>query len=94
MLPPALVFIDVCSERNPRFKLWLPLIILWPLLLAVAVLVVPLAAIAELLLLPTGIKPLSILFGVSRVLGALHGTDIEVLSRKTGKNERVKIYIQ
>lgn len=94
ILPPSLIYIDVRNERNNRIRLWLPVIILWPLLLVAAVFVVPLAAVAEVVLFATGIKPLSILIGVSRIIAALHGTDIEVVSRKSGTPQQIKIYIQ
>ena len=94
MLPPALIYVDVCNERRNRVRLWLPVIIFWPLLLIGGVIIVPLAAIAEVVLFATGIKPLSILIGLSRIFAALHGTSIEVLSRKSGGNDRIKIYIQ
>jgi hypothetical protein len=93
ILPPALIYVDVCNERRNRFKLWLPVIIFWPLLLVAAMIIAPLAAIAEVLLFATGIKPLSIMIGVSRLVAALHGTAIEV-SRKSGGNNRIKIFIQ
>ena len=92
LYPPAVISIRIDGDRD-RFRLWLPVFILWPLLILGAAVALPLAAVAEVALAPRGIRPFSVLIALSGVIGSLHGTDINVVSNKNGNRELVKLFI-
>lgn len=52
MIPPA--FIYVKTGRKGRMGFWIPVILLWPLIFTLAVLGIPAAGAAELVLRPFG----------------------------------------
>ena len=93
-LPPAIISIDIRNEGDKRIRLWLPVFILWPFMVFAAALLLPLAAVAEVMLAPKKIRPFSMLLALSGVLGSLHGTFIDVATNKPGRKELVKIFIQ
>jgi len=93
-LPPAVISIDIRNEQNNRIRLWLPVFILWPFMVLAAALLLPLAAVAEVLLAPKKIRPFSMLLALLGVLSSLHGTYVDVVSDKPGRKELVKIIIQ
>ena len=45
MLPPALLRVRVQNEER-RFRLWLPVVVLWPLVAAIALVATPIVALA------------------------------------------------
>ena len=93
-LPPAIISIEINNTVGKGFRLWLPVFILWPFLIIAAALVLPFAAVAEVILAPKKIRPFSILLAFSGVLCSLHGTYVDVVSDKSGRKELVKIIIQ
>jgi hypothetical protein len=48
MIPPVFVRIRLIEDGGRRIRLWLPVIILWPLAVVVAVIFVPVAAVAAI----------------------------------------------
>ncbi|MHB0937293.1 MAG: hypothetical protein ACYDCO_21460 [Armatimonadota bacterium] len=48
MLPPSIARIRIADEGRGRVNLWLPLILIWPVLLALGVVLAPLVLIAAL----------------------------------------------
>lgn len=93
MIPPAVMSIAIKQNSGKGFRLWLPIILLWPVLILVLIIVVPIAALAEVALYSRGIRPFSILIGLLRVIAALKGTLVDVVSRQDGNNATVKIHI-
>ena len=93
MFLPAFITIDICSERQKRFWLWLPVFVLWPILLLLGVFIIPVAALAEVLLAQKGIRPMALMFALVRILGSMSGTTIEVNPKNSGNKGRVKIHI-
>ena len=93
LIPPAVISIDITSEREKRIRLWLPVVILWPFMVLAAAIVLPLAAGAEVLLAKK-IRPFSLLLALCGVLCSLNGTRVDVVSDKPGRKELVKIFIQ
>ena len=53
ILPPFLLRIRIRNE-NTRFSLWLPLFLIWPLILLATVILSPLVLICAVLLWPVG----------------------------------------
>lgn len=95
MMPPMLMSIAVnasgCGRRGIR--LWLPVILIWPLLAVLYIIIFPIAAIAELGLQSRGIKPFSILIALLQLISALRGMDVSVKSCKSKEKTFVKIRI-
>ena len=91
-LPPALLSIDIYKEREKRFRLWLPVFVLWPFMVLTAAILLPLAAVAEVLLIPKKIQPFSLLLALSGVLCSLPGTYVDVTSNKSGCSQMIKIF--
>lgn len=48
IFPPSIARIQVIDEGRRRINLWLPLILIWPVLLALGVVLAPLVLIAAL----------------------------------------------
>jgi len=77
-------FVDVVSLRNQQsrtFRLWIPLFLIWILLLPVAVLLSPFVFVAALL---CKVNPLSGVAVMWQILNALTDTNIEVEHRAAG----------
>jgi len=49
-VPPALLHVSIARRGDRGFRLWLPLFLLWPLVLALALLGLVLAAVADAML--------------------------------------------
>ena len=71
---PMLATVNISHPRG-RIRLWAPLFLLWLLLLPLAILALPLIAVAGLV---TGFNPIRFLIGVGGVLSASVGTCIDV----------------
>ncbi len=95
MIPPILMRIAVnTSEYGKRgIRLWLPVILAWPLLAALYIIAFPIAAIAELGLRSKGIKPFSILIALLQLISALRGMDVLVRSCKSKEKTFVMVKI-
>jgi hypothetical protein len=78
-VPPSVISVAIVDRRR-RFRLWLPIFLLWPLLLVLVALALALAVVADTLLLLRGRNyhlP-RIMLGCLAVLTAARGTTIHV----------------
>ena len=71
---PLLVRVSIRHCSGPRLSLWLPLFLLWVLLLPFALLLAPLIAIACLVV---GLNPVEAFLVIWRVVESLKGTNVE-----------------
>jgi hypothetical protein len=80
IMPPAVMRVHVVNEGRRVVGLWLPLFLLWPLLLVLLVIILPLALLAEAILLSagTGIRPASLTLAITEVLGSLKGLSVDI----------------
>ena len=79
MWPPSLLRIFIHEDGHRRVNLWLPLILLWPLVLALGIALAPIALIVACCW-PRGLGK-TILFGGPRLFSlfcALRGLDVQV----------------
>lgn len=81
--PPLLMRLRVYDRRH-RIGLWIPLFLLFPIVLAIAIILTPLVLIAVILLWPFGWGRPALVLGptVARCLCALRGLEVDV---KEGK---------
>ncbi len=91
MMPPLLMELKFVTDRNQRFSMWLPLVLIWPFLGILFVAILPLAYIVECFASSSGIRPFSILLVLFEIVCSLRGLDIEVQSKKVNNNTNVKI---
>jgi uncharacterized membrane protein len=81
ILPPLSMWLDVASPGHRRVRLWLPLFLVWLLLVPLALLALVLAIVADLVLLLAG-RPYHhytlLLLGCFAVLAATRGTVVRV----------------
>ncbi len=82
-MPPYWLSVRVVDQGRTKFRLWLPLCLLWLLVLPFFALALVLTFIADLVTLPMGggFKFTRLLFGLVGVLGAARGTEVQVDSR-------------
>jgi hypothetical protein len=78
---PAIVNIAIARENARPFRLWLPVIILWPVLLLCIIIIAPLALFAEIFLSRTGVRPFALLIASLQVLVCLRGITVDVVSK-------------
>lgn len=79
--PPAILHLVVARPDGRPLRLWLPLFVLWPLALALGVLVLPIAIVADVVLLLLGRRPYHftpLLVRVSALLVETRGTVIRI----------------
>jgi hypothetical protein len=74
MIPRRLV-IRVVSVPGRRFRLYLPLWLLWPVLLPFAVVLVPIAGVWCIV---RRVNPLRVSCAVWRLVGSISGTHVEI----------------
>ncbi|MDD5127520.1 MAG: hypothetical protein PHR43_05445 [Dehalococcoidales bacterium] len=81
--PPMLMHVKVRGE-DTNFGLWLPLFLLWPIVLAVLIILSPLVLAAVLVLWPGGWGrwSLRVLRDSLRVLCAMRGLRVDVRERR------------
>ncbi len=91
-LPPSVITLKVHDGKH-RISLWLPVVILWPLLLLAAVILMPLALIAQLILLPLGVRPFTVVAALYEIVVFTRGTMVDVVSGTDDKKTIVKIKI-
>ena len=79
-MPPYLISLRVTDQGRTKFRLWLPLFLLWLLLLPLFVLALVVTFLLDLLTLPlgNGFRFSRFLFGVIGVMGAARGTEVQV----------------
>ena len=81
--PPYLVRMRVEEQEHTKVSLWLPLFLLWPLLLAILLLVIVATFLADLISLLTWHRPgyTRFLFGVLSIIGEARGTEVFIRDR-------------
>jgi hypothetical protein len=86
--PPVWMRLQIC-EKNRRIGLWLPLFLLWPVALALLIILSPLILIAVLVLWPTGWGEwvLKILGAAGRIVCSLRGLRVDI------QNQYQTVYI-
>ncbi|MBD3217563.1 MAG: hypothetical protein GF310_04750 [candidate division Zixibacteria bacterium] len=52
--PPSILRIRIMEEGRKKIGLWFPLFLLWPFMLAISILLLPLVLIVSLILWPSG----------------------------------------
>lgn len=79
ILPPSLLRIRI-RNRTTRFSLWLPLILIWPLILLAMVILSPLVLICAVLLWPMGLGKPILLTGplLFRLFCSIKGLEVAV----------------
>ena len=93
MIPPAIVHVRIADESGRRFGLWLPMFLLWPVALAIFLVLLPFLVIAEIVLtlVNVGFHPLFAMVGLFSVISALRGTRVDVASPRSRKLVKVHI---
>jgi hypothetical protein len=78
--PPAVVNLRVVEEGGRRLHLWLPVFVLWPLLLVVGALAVLVAAVADAVLsmLARPHRLTAFVLGCFAAVGEMSGTEVSV----------------
>ena len=91
MMPPLVMKVRIEEAGRRRLRLWLPLFVLWLLLLVLAVPLLALMLAADLALALTGRRAVvtSAAFGVLRLLGALRGLRVDVAGAGSGNRVQV-----
>ena len=79
-LPPCLVDVKIAEEDCRKFRIWLPLFVLWPLLLALVLLALIVALFADGVLIIAGQKHgySRLIVGCLEVMGASRGVQVHV----------------
>lgn len=83
MVPPLLMYLRIGTPTSARRGLWLPLFLVWLLLLPFALLLFALAILADFVLLIAGQRyhhSTLLLFGAARVVAATSGTTVRINS--------------
>jgi hypothetical protein len=91
---PSIINLKIQSGHKFRFRLWLPVFILWPIFIALFLIVLPFLVIAEIVLRIAGaqIYPFRMLGGVLGVVSSLRGTTVKVDSPRQNAIVNVAIY--
>ncbi len=86
--PPSILRLRIRDEGH-RFGLWLPLILIWPVFLALALALAPLVLVTAAILWPTGWGRPLLLAGpvIFRVFCSLKGLEVNV------RNESQVVYV-
>jgi hypothetical protein len=74
-MPPLFLRIHVLNTYGREIRLWIPLFLLWLLVLPFAIVVLPVLLIVAVVL---DVDPFSAIAGVMRVLSSLRGSHVEV----------------
>jgi len=85
-VPPYLLDLRVAAPAHRPFHLWLPLFLLWPLLLVIAVLTLVLTIIADIVLWTVGQRYhryTFFLLGCFGLMAGLRGTAVRIHSADT-----------
>ena len=79
ILPPSLLRIRI-RNKNTKFSLWLPLFLIWPLILLAMAILSPLVLICAVLLWPIGLAKPVLLTGPSlfRLFCSIKGLEVSV----------------
>lgn len=81
--PPYAVSMRIADDERTKFRLWLPVFILWPLLLVFIALTLIATLLVDLFTLVSGRKAgyTRFLFGVLGVVGETRGTEVFIQDR-------------
>jgi len=85
MVPPLLLHVRVGAPTCARHGVWLPLFLVWLLLLPFALLLLALAILADFVLLIAGQRyhhSTLLLLGAARVVSATSGTTVRINSEE------------
>jgi hypothetical protein len=76
--PPLWVSVRIEEHERKRFRLWLPLFFLWPLLAVLLLLTLVCTLLADLFALFSGSRPTytRLIFGVLGLVGETRGTEV------------------
>lgn len=74
-MPPLLIRIHVKNAQGRGFNLWIPLFLLWLLLLPFAIVVLPVFLVISLVL---DFDPLRAISGLGGLIAGMNGTHLEV----------------
>jgi hypothetical protein len=79
-VPPCLVAMRIAEQGRTKFRLWLPLFVLWPLLLAVLMLILLGSLIADVAFLALGRRGsyTRLIIGCLGVVGETRGVEVFV----------------
>jgi hypothetical protein len=90
---PSIINLKIKSGHRFRIRLWLPVFILWPVFIALFLIVLPFLVIAEIVLRIAGVQIylFRMLGGVLAVVSSLRGTVVKVDS--PGQNAIVNVAI-
>lgn len=78
---PFVAVISLRNQQSRTFRLWIPLVLIWLLLLPLAVLATPFIFIACLV---CGVNPFRGVSVIRQILWALNDTELEVEHRSAG----------
>lgn len=85
MLPPMLLYVRVGTQERPGLGIWLPLFLVWLILLPLLVLVLLITMLADAVLFFAGRsyhRYTLLLFGCLGLLGATRGTVVSIRSEE------------
>ena len=84
--PPYLVRMRIEDEERVKVRLWVPVFLLWPLLLVVLLLGIVLALLVDLFTVLSGRRAgyARLLVGCCAVVGEASGTEVEVAEKSKG----------
>lgn len=91
MMPPLMLRVRIEEAGRRRLRLWLPLFVLWVLLLVLAVPLLALMLVADLVLALAGRRAVvtTAALGTVRLLCALRGLRVDVGSPSSGNRVQV-----
>jgi hypothetical protein len=91
---PSVLDLKIRADSGFRLRLWLPVIIVWPVILILVLLLLPFLAIAELVLRSNGqrICLFKMLNGLLAVCWYLGGTKVNVRSLRQNSIVYVSMY--
>jgi len=77
--PPLILRLDISKKRR-RIALWIPLFLIWPIVAAFLIALVPLIVLAVAILWPFGWGKLLLFSGprIASCLCALHGLEVNI----------------
>ncbi len=83
-LPPCLVDVKIADEERTKFRMWLPLFILWPLMLALVLVALIVALLVDGVLITAGRRHgyLRLAVGCLEVMGASRGVEVSVRDKE------------
>lgn len=89
-MPPYLISMRVIDQGRTKFRLWLPLCLLWLLVLPFFLLVLVVTFLADLVTLPLGNRFgfTRLVLGIVGMLSAARGTEIHVDNHRDPDHKR------